>query len=124
MSGGRSFGGGWTPWRMGLCVLASVWLGFIVSGAGRMSAAPQIAAPPQATVPATAAHATTFTRYCVSYHNEVLAARGTVPVALDGLDVADLVPDAELWERVVLKMRAGVMPPAGAGGGGGGGGGR
>jgi hypothetical protein len=39
--------------------------------------------------------------------------RGSVPVALDTLDLANLASDAKTWEMVVRKMRAGVMPPAG-----------
>jgi mono/diheme cytochrome c family protein len=54
-----------------------------------------------------------FVRYCVSCHTEAQRARGTVPVALDSLDLANVGARAEAWERVVLKIRAGVMPPAG-----------
>ena len=39
---------------------------------------------------------------------------GTVPVALDADGLWDIAANAPTWEKVVLKMRAGVMPPAGA----------
>jgi hypothetical protein len=53
-------------------------------------------------------------RYCLTCHNERLKAQGTVPIALDRLDLSNVGADAPTWERVVLKLRAGVMPPAGA----------
>jgi hypothetical protein len=37
-----------------------------------------------------------------------------VPVALDKLDLAHIGSDAEIWEKVVRKVNAGVMPPPGA----------
>ena len=42
-----------------------------------------------------------------------MKSRGTVPVALDTLDASAVANDAKTWEKVVRKMRAGVMPPAG-----------
>src|SRR4029079_377002 len=40
-------------------------------------------------------------------------ASGNTPIALDSLDLAHVAADAESWEKVVLKLRAGLMPPAG-----------
>ena len=51
--------------------------------------------------------------YCVTCHNDARLEAGRVPVAFESLDMANLGADAELWENVVRKMRAGVMPPAG-----------
>ena len=34
-------------------------------------------------------------------------------LALDHLDVSDVPAGAEIWEKVVIKLRAGMMPPAG-----------
>ena len=56
---------------------------------------------------------TLFNRYCLSCHNETQSARGAVPVAFERLDMAQVGADAEIWEQVVRKMRAGVMPPPG-----------
>ena len=61
-----------------------------------------------------AAHRATFDRYCLTCHTQRLKERGTVPIALDTLDLTRVGPDAPVWERVVLKLRAGLMPPAGA----------
>ncbi|HET9272626.1 MAG TPA: DUF1592 domain-containing protein [Vicinamibacterales bacterium] len=54
-----------------------------------------------------------FGRYCVSCHTEAQKSRGAVPVAFEALDLSKVGADAEMWERVVRKVRAGVMPPAG-----------
>jgi mono/diheme cytochrome c family protein len=52
-------------------------------------------------------------QYCISCHTQQAKQRGTVPVALDDLDPANVSRDARTWEQVVRKMRAGVMPPSG-----------
>ncbi len=49
-------------------------------------------------------------RYCVSCHNERLK---TGDLALDKLDLAKVPDDAAIWEKVVRKMRNGMMPPQG-----------
>jgi mono/diheme cytochrome c family protein len=49
-------------------------------------------------------------QYCVTCHNARLKTGG---LALDGLDMANLPAHAETWEKVVRKVRAGVMPPQG-----------
>src|SRR6185369_12562652 len=53
-------------------------------------------------------------RYCITCHTQNSKDKGLVPVALDKLDLSDLTKDAEIWENVVRKVGAGVMPPAGA----------
>jgi len=35
-------------------------------------------------------------------------------LALDSLDVANPNANAEVWERVIAKLRAGSMPPPGS----------
>ena len=37
-----------------------------------------------------------------------------MPVALDTLDLSRVAADAAAWEKVVLKLRAGLMPPSGS----------
>ena len=49
-------------------------------------------------------------QYCVSCDNERAKIGG---LALDHLDVSDVPVGAEIWEKVVIKLRAGMMPPAG-----------
>ena len=52
-------------------------------------------------------------RYCLTCHNQNMRERGAVPIALDGLDPLNLGRDAEIWEKVVRKVRTGLMPPPG-----------
>ncbi len=48
--------------------------------------------------------------YCITCHNQRLRTGG---LALDSLDVATPAAHAEVWEKVIAKLRAGSMPPAG-----------
>src|SRR5580765_3734055 len=50
-------------------------------------------------------------RYCVTCHNERMRAGGLL---LNQLDVARAGERPEIWEKVVRKLRAGMMPPTGA----------
>jgi mono/diheme cytochrome c family protein len=52
-------------------------------------------------------------RYCLTCHNQNMQERGAVPIALDRLDLSNLGRDAETWEKVVRKVRTGLMPPPG-----------
>src|SRR5690349_13505564 len=64
----------------------------------------------QEPAPAGAAQRELLDRYCVGCHNQ----KTKNGLALDDLDVAQTGAHAEAWERVVRKMRAGMMPPSGA----------
>jgi mono/diheme cytochrome c family protein len=50
-------------------------------------------------------------QYCITCHNQKLKTGG---LELDKLDLAHAGANAETWEKVVRKLRAGMMPPAGA----------
>jgi len=50
-------------------------------------------------------------KYCITCHNQRLRTAG---LALDSLDVTSAGSNAELWEKVIAKLRAGSMPPPGA----------
>jgi cytochrome c551/c552 len=50
-------------------------------------------------------------QYCVGCHNEKLKTAGLL---LDKMDPTQVAQDPEAWEKVVRKLRAGMMPPAGA----------
>jgi len=60
---------------------------------------------------ATASPAAVFTQYCVTCHNARLKTAGLV---LDPAGLSDVSAGAETWEKVVRKLRAQAMPPAGA----------
>jgi len=49
-------------------------------------------------------------KYCVTCHNQKLK---TANLMLDKLDPARVGSDPEAWEKVVRKLRAGMMPPQG-----------
>ncbi|HXR52203.1 MAG TPA: DUF1587 domain-containing protein, partial [Steroidobacteraceae bacterium] len=55
-------------------------------------------------------HWKTLQRYCSKCHNTEDFAGG---FAFDQLNRSDLHPDAALWEKVVRKLRSGMMPPPG-----------
>ena len=52
----------------------------------------------------------TLQRYCTKCHNTDDFAGG---FAIEQLNRGDLHPDAALWEKVVRKLRSGMMPPPG-----------
>ena len=92
------------PMNVGRCassilVCLLVWL---VDGAVGNAATPA----PEAEETAAAA---VLQRYCVTCHNERLRTAG---LALDELDVANAAAHAEVWEKVVGKLRSRTMPPA------------
>jgi hypothetical protein len=49
-------------------------------------------------------------KYCVTCHNGRLKTAG---LTLDLMDVANVAADAAKWEKAVIKLRAGLMPPGG-----------
>src|SRR5688572_23717686 len=68
-------------------------------------------APPRASQPDPAViekQKALVTQYCVSCHNDRTK---TANLTLENADLAAVGDHAELWEKVVRKLRAGVMPP-------------
>jgi Protein of unknown function (DUF1592)/Protein of unknown function (DUF1588)/Protein of unknown function (DUF1585)/Protein of unknown function (DUF1587)/Protein of unknown function (DUF1595)/Planctomycete cytochrome C len=49
-------------------------------------------------------------QYCVTCHNQRLKTAG---LTLDQLDPSNVAAHPEAWEKVVRKLRAGMMPPSG-----------
>ena len=47
-------------------------------------------------------------RYCVTCHSERLETAG---LSLEQIDVANAHEGAEIWEKVIRKLRTGAMPP-------------
>ena len=91
--------------RLGIVLVA---LGGVASlhAAGRpaTSSAP---AGRQATGSA-AAHRAVLDRYCVTCHNERLR---TADLSLETANLDEVGEDAEIWEKVLVKLRARTMPP-------------
>ena len=88
-------------------LLSASCLGIALVGVGSIQAAPQssTAAPS----PGSQYHAV-LNRYCVTCHNQKLKTAGLM---LDKMDVENVPPGAEVWEKVIRKLRTGAMPPAG-----------
>ena len=79
-------------------------------------AAPQAPTPPPAAQPATAPAATAddhalIQKYCATCHNERVKTGGVVPSGSQPR--ADSRHSRETWEKVVRKLRGGMMPPQG-----------
>src|SRR5215831_18689358 len=55
--------------------------------------------------------AAVFKQYCVSCHNEKVK---TANLALDRINAEKVQENPDVWEKVVRKLRAGAMPPAGS----------
>jgi mono/diheme cytochrome c family protein len=68
------------------------------------------AAPASTLVTGAASERALLDKYCVTCHNQRLQTAGLL---LDKLDTASMHDHAETWEKVVRKLRAGMMPPAG-----------
>lgn len=60
--------------------------------------------------PSSASQRALLDRYCVSCHN---ARTKTAGLQLDSLDVTNVGHSAPDWEKVVRKLRGGLMPPPG-----------
>ena len=83
------------------CSLIVVVAAVVSSGAQAPAAQP--AAAPQ--------HPPLLSQYCITCHNQRLKTGGLM---LDTMDFDHVEKDAATWEKVVRKIRTGMMPPSGA----------
>jgi mono/diheme cytochrome c family protein len=91
----------------------SVSLGVVVwlTVLGATGASPSGQSPaPTAAAAAVSSQKALVDRYCVTCHNARLK---TGNLSLDGVDLAAVGGHPEVWEKVVRKLRGGLMPPAG-----------
>jgi mono/diheme cytochrome c family protein len=72
---------------------------------------PIASTPRQAPAMAVAAQRQLLDQYCVTCHNNRAKTGGVV---LDTVDLTNVGPHAELLEKAVRRVRAGLMPPNGA----------
>jgi hypothetical protein len=77
---------------------------------GKGAPSPDVDAPPRTIVPA-ATLTQVVQQYCVVCHNDVLL---TGNVSLQSFDVEKAAQGAPTAERMIRKLRAGMMPPPGA----------
>src|SRR5580765_3952468 len=89
--------------------IAGAGVALTLSGA-RIAARPR-PNPPQATsVPDPSSPRALVDQYCVSCHSSKLRTAG---LDLEALDLTAPGPNADAWEKVIAKLRAGSMPPPG-----------
>ena len=115
---------GWhsaAAWMVAAAVAGGVAGGFstVVEAAGGPAPGEPAAGAPQVAGAASARQAAAgpaaepqrmFRRYCVGCHNDRLR---TADLSIAALDVDNVPADAEIWEKVVTRLRAGSMPPPG-----------
>ena len=89
-----------------------IWVALVSARSAWAAPLPKPAAKPVAPVVASgvATQRALLDRYCVVCHNAKLK---TADLLLDQLDLAHLGDHKEIGEKVVRKLRAGMMPPAG-----------
>src|SRR6185503_18093385 len=78
--------------------------------AATRSVRPQAATAPVASAASSASQRALLDQYCVTCHNDKTKKAN---LTLEKLDLNVAGDHAELWEKVVRKLRAGVMPPPG-----------
>ena len=60
--------------------------------------------------PRSSTHAAVVGKYCVTCHNDRSRTGG---LSLEHADLTDVPKGAETWEKVIRKVRVGMMPPPG-----------
>src|SRR5690242_11765710 len=94
--------------RTALAAIVALWGAAAVLSAAQAPA--RVAAPASPAATGQQASEALLKQYCVTCHNARLKTGG---LELDGLDLSKLADHADVWEKVVRKVRAGVMPPQG-----------
>ena len=106
-----------TSWARETGPVAALVIALVLCAAPAAAQAPSAAASVQPAVqtpgePPAASDASTWRsvldRYCVTCHNERLL---TGNLALDDIDAGHVGADAEVWEKVLQKLRTQAMPP-------------
>jgi hypothetical protein len=85
------------------------WVGIVFTGISYLSAFSQVQVSSESI--RLSPHRAFVDRYCITCHNEKLKTAGLM---LDRMDLNNVAAGAEVWEKVVRKLRTGAMPPAGA----------
>src|SRR5713226_2826410 len=101
-----------------LSVVVMAWAGIVLAATAHVGARDQQSAassqqtPLQASTTAASVppQRALLNRYCVGCHNQRTKSGN---LALDDLDVTNVGAQPQTWEKVVRKVRAGMMPPIG-----------
>src|SRR5215467_4148911 len=86
------------------CLIVVVW----ISSSARLGIQ---ASPQQQVGTELSANRALVDKYCVTCHNQRL---NTAGLALDTADLTNVPGQSEIWEKVIRKVRAEMMPPVGA----------
>jgi len=92
----------------GILVASVLWIASL-SVALTRAEAPQ-SAPPRPASNAETLDRSAVDKYCVTCHNQRLKTGG---LTLDTPDLANVAAHSDVWEKVIRKVEAGMMPPAG-----------
>jgi len=92
----------------GILTACVVWIASVGVAMPRASAPQASASDASSTI--AAADRGVVDKYCVSCHNQRLKTSG---LALDTAELSDVAAHPEVWEKVIRKVGAGMMPPAG-----------
>ena len=95
-----------SEWLAGIVVVVALAAGGFVEAGPSQAAAPDRGSEIEG-------HAALLQRYCLTCHTQRLMERGTVPVELESADLENVPAQAEIWEKVIRKVRTGTMPPLG-----------
>jgi hypothetical protein len=93
--------------RPGTCVAIAL-ASLIVVPAGRLAGQQPAPTSSPGHSSAIASQRALLDKYCVTCHNDRI---NTANLSLQNTDLSKVGEHAELWEKVVRKLRAGVMPP-------------
>ena len=92
----------------GILVASVLWIATLSVALPRAEA-PQ-SAPPRPASSAETLDRSVVDKYCVTCHNQRLKTGG---LTLDTPDLANVAAHSDVWEKVIRKVEAGMMPPAG-----------
>src|SRR5262245_53352238 len=99
---------------IGLLVIASAFIGDAQNApaprAQQTPARQTAAAAPAAATAAAGTQRALVDQYCVTCHSDRAKTAG---LSLENLDMTHAAENAETWEKVIRKVRAGMMPPPG-----------
>ena len=95
-----------------LAVVVTGWMVLAMSAASGhlQGASPQGVPASSTTPPPSSSWRAVLDRYCVACHNQRLR---TGDLTLDTVDLRNVSEGAEVWEKVLRKLRMGAMPPPG-----------
>jgi len=97
--------------KRALFAVSAIWAVMLAVAASQPAASQPAAQQPTRTAAgARANHAAVLTQYCITCHNDRTKSGGLV---LSAADLDSIPARAGVWEKVIRKVRAGMMPPVG-----------